>query len=329
MSNKCLKPKKPSLIDFTRKYANNDENCIDFFMTIKWPDGFSCDHCGCKEYYLIRRINKRTNKYRYILECKNCHKQHSLLSGTIFQSCKLELYTLMLGLFLFFSDNKGKTAVSLSSELDINYKSAELLIRKCRVLMSLSNSDKQLYSKFLESDIFNIGTPSREKRGKSSDKQEVFSVLSTAQENRYPEFIKLCLINDYKGETFKSCIERVCKIDKDTLLNTDGEKGFNALKDIIQVNNVKIDYSDEEHRLEWLNTIIGNIKNNIMGIYHGVSKRDLPLFLNEQEYRFNHRYTGKNMINKIQKYIRVSFPVTHRMIVKILDEALPKFTSTC
>ena len=29
------------------------------------------------------------------------------------------------------------------------------------------------------------------------------------------------------------------------------------------------------HRLLWLNIIIGNIKNNITGIYHGITKRDV------------------------------------------------------
>ena len=35
--------------------------------------------------------------------------------------------------------------------------------------------------------------------------------------------------------------------------------------------------------------IIGNIKSSITGIYHGITKREMPLFLNEQENRFNHR----------------------------------------
>ena len=29
----------------------------------------------------------------------------------------------------------------------------------------------------------------------------------------------------------------------------------------------------KDHRLLWLNIIIGNIKNNITGIYHGITKK--------------------------------------------------------
>ncbi len=118
MSNKVLKPKKASLYQFTQKYSNNINNCIEFFKSMKWPDGFSCDCCGCHKYYLVKRVGK--TKTSYVLECKSCHKQHSLLSGTIFQSCKLDLYKLLLGIFLFFNENKGISAIDLCSILDVN-----------------------------------------------------------------------------------------------------------------------------------------------------------------------------------------------------------------
>ena len=146
MSNKVLKPKKASLYQFTQKYSNNIDNCIEFFKSMKWSEGFSCDRCGCHKYYLVKRVGK--TKTSYVLECSSCHKQHSLLSGTIFQSCKLDLYKLLLGVFLFFNENKGISAIELCSILDVNYKTALLLESNCRILMSLSNSDKRLNSLF-------------------------------------------------------------------------------------------------------------------------------------------------------------------------------------
>ena len=130
MSQPRRKPKKDSLIDFTKKYANNYGACVEFFFDLKWTDGFYCDRCNCTHCY---KINERN-----VFECKNCHKQHSLLAGTIFEQCKLDIYKLILGMFLFFTSNKGVTGVEISSALDINYKSALLLIRKCRVLMAQS-----------------------------------------------------------------------------------------------------------------------------------------------------------------------------------------------
>lgn len=50
------------------------------------------------------------------------------------------------------------------------------------------------------------------------------------------------------------------------------------MKGRITVVNEKKYYSMDDHRLYWLNTILGDIKNNIIGIYHGARKIDLPLF---------------------------------------------------
>ncbi|MGN8743873.1 transposase, partial [Catenibacterium mitsuokai] len=134
------------------------------------------------------------------------------------------------------------------------------------------------------------------------------------------------LINDYTGLSLKKNIEQCCLLSNDSLLNTDGEKGFNTLGTEIQVKNEKISYEEKNHRLLWLNIIIGNIKNNITGIYHGITKREMPLFLNEQEYRFNHRNMGKTVMDKIKKYLQKSFPISHRLIVYILNISAPHFS---
>lgn len=66
------------------------------------------------------------------------------------------------------------------------------------------------------------------------------------------------------------------------------------------------------HLLYWLNIIVGNIKNTIAGIYHGVRKIDLPLFFAEQEYRFNHRNIGNEVMLKVQEYISLSHTITRK-----------------
>lgn len=324
MSNKVLKLKKASLYQFTQNYSNNIGNCIEFFKFMKCTGGFSCDRCGCHKYYLAKRVGK--TKTSYVLECSSCHKQHSLLSGTIFQSCKLDPYKLQLGIFLFFNKNKGISAIELCSILDVNYKTALLLESKCRILMSLSNSDKLLNSLFYEADVFNIGAKSKNNAGRASEQQPILGILSTDKENNYPRYLKLRLINDYTGLSLKKNIELYCVLSHDALLNTDGKKGFNILNEEIQVKNEKISYEEKNHRLLWLNIIIGNIKSSITGIYHGITKREMPLFLNEQEYRFNHRKMGKTIMDKVKKYLQRSFPISHRQIVYILNISAPHFS---
>lgn len=116
-------------------------------------------------------------------------------------------------------------------------------------------------------------------------------------------------------------------LSKDRVLNTDGNRTFNIMKTRIHVINERIDYSECDRRLYWLNIIVGNIKNTIAGIYHGVRKIDLPLFFAEQEYRFNHRNIGNAVMLKVQEYISLSHTITRKQISFALDTAFPMLSN--
>lgn len=103
---------------------------------------------------------------RTIFNKKVNHKR--FFANTIFQDNKLPLFKLILGIYLFFTNTKGMTAVELSDELDINYKTACLFANKCRYLMTLSNARYTLNSLFYEGDVFSIGKRSAGHPGKSS-----------------------------------------------------------------------------------------------------------------------------------------------------------------
>lgn len=318
MSHKILKHKKDSLVQLTQKYANDHMACVYFFIEAKWPIGFYCEKCGCTHYYYIQRGN--------VLECKECGHQHYLFAGTIFQDNKLELYKLILGIYLFFTANKGFSAVEMASALDINYKTALRLCKKCRILMSQSNSRKILDSMFYESDVVYIGAKTKGKTGMATDQQPFLVVLSTDKENKYPSFIKLTPIPVDNKSYIENFMTKRVELSKDRTLNTDGKTTYGSIKDKIKVQSEKILYNEQNHRLYWLNVIVGNIKNNITGIYHGLPKRSLPLFLKEQEWRFNHRNIGNQVMSRIKQYINQSFPVTEKILSYILDLSEPVFT---
>lgn len=147
------KAKKPSMVDFSRKYANDDAACEEFFFRAKYPNGYYCEKCGCTHY-------KKISTRNHIYTCSQCGHQSCLFAGTIFQDCKLDLYKLLLGLFIFFTANKGASAMEMRSHLDVNYKTALLLCRKCRVLMTECNSEKILDDMFYEADVAYIGSKS-------------------------------------------------------------------------------------------------------------------------------------------------------------------------
>lgn len=316
------KHRKDSLIDLTRRYANNNEECIKYFFNSKWPTGFYCEKCGCTHYYFIKRGN--------VFKCKECGHEHHLLAGTVFQDSKLDLYKIILGLYLFFVNNKGISAVDMMNSLHVNYKTACKFNRKCRILMSQSNSNRVLDSLFYEVDAVQIGAKSTGtgKQGCGSDQQPFLVMLSTKQDNKYPMFIKLHPIRSESYQNIAKIIHKSMFLSKDRTLNTDGDTCYDKFDAVIKVVNEKIVYTEKNHRLFWLNTVVGNIKNQITGIYHGVTKRDLPLFLNEQAWRFNHRDTRNNILDKVSKYLNQSSPITNRQLVYVLNIATSFYAKT-
>lgn len=161
----------------------------------------------------------------------------------------------------------------------------------------------------------------------STKQQSVFMILSTDRENQYPKYLKLSVIPVDNKEYINKFFKLKARVSLERILNTDGKVTFGDLSEEIQLKSEKIVYTEKNHRFKWQSIIAGNIQNNITGIYHGVPKRSLPLFLQEQEWRFNHRYTGKHIMEKVAKYITKSFPITNRKIMKILDISKPYFSS--
>ncbi|MCG4593849.1 transposase, partial [Faecalibacillus faecis] len=121
MSISKRKPKKDSMMQIINKYSHNHKACVDYFFNMKWPTGFYCEKCGCVHYYFLENRN--------VFECAKCGHQHYLFARTIFQDNKLPLFKLILGLYLFFSANKGCSAIEMASQLNVNYKTALKLCR--------------------------------------------------------------------------------------------------------------------------------------------------------------------------------------------------------
>ena len=145
--------------------------------------------------------------------------------------------------------------------------------------------------------------------GMATEQQPVFIILSTDQENNYPRYIKLAVIPVDNKKFINQFFHMKAKISSKRILNTDGKSTFSDLSKEITLKSEKINYNEDNHRLKWLTIISGNIKNNITEIYHGATKDALPLFLHEQEWRFNHRNTGQSIMDKVSKYITKSFPI--------------------
>ena len=104
------------------------------FASVRWAATKGkavCPHCGCRTCYEARRPS---GSLRY--RCKACRKDFSLTSGTLFASHKLPLRMYLAAIVIFCNEVKGKSALALSRDLGIQYKTAFVLAHKLREAMA-------------------------------------------------------------------------------------------------------------------------------------------------------------------------------------------------
>jgi transposase-like protein len=104
------------------------------FAAIRWAETEGrpvCPGCGCPTCYDCRRPSGAP-RWR----CKACRADFSLTSGTLFAFRKLPIRVYLAAIVIFVNEVKGKSALALSRDLDIQYKTAFVLAHKIREAMA-------------------------------------------------------------------------------------------------------------------------------------------------------------------------------------------------
>ncbi|WP_376869163.1 transposase [Aeromonas veronii] len=64
----------------------------------------------------------------------------------------------------------------------------------------------------------------------------------------------------------------------------------------------------------WVNTMIGNVKNSLRGSCHTLGAKHLPRHLAEYCFRFNHRFDLKSMLVELGHAVVASAPMPYRLL---------------
>lgn len=109
----------------------SDDEAHNAFRMIRWCDTGGepvCPRCGCTATY--------TYATRKLYKCKACNHQFSVTSGTIFASRKLALRDYLLAIAIFVNGAKGHSALQMSRDLGVQYKTAFVMSHKLREAMA-------------------------------------------------------------------------------------------------------------------------------------------------------------------------------------------------
>ena len=300
-----------SLPDLFCDYGTEDQ-CEQALFKWRWPNGFICAECGCTHYCTL--------KTRKLYQCNGCHHQTSLTSGTIFEQTKLPLTIWFLAMHLITQAKTGISALALMRQLGVSYNTAWSMKQKIMQVMKERDDSKPLGGIIQLGDVYWGGERRGGKRGRGSANKVPFVAAVSVSKEGYPMAMNMNVVKGFQAKE----IERWAKghLTAGSTVVSDGLACFASVQkaDCTHVSIVT-GGGPECVKLEeftWVNTMIGNIKNALVGTYHSVSKNHLPRYLAEFCYRFNRRFQLEDMIPRLG-YIAVRTPPMPMKLLKMAE----------
>jgi hypothetical protein len=110
-------------------YFSSMQNCIDYMVVRRWPDGVVCPTCGRKDARFLAKQGK--------WQCKSVHakRQFSLKTGTVMEDSPIGLEKWLPAMWLLSSAKNGISSYELSRALGVTQKSAWFMLHRIRLAM--------------------------------------------------------------------------------------------------------------------------------------------------------------------------------------------------
>jgi hypothetical protein len=304
--NKIQFQKGLSLPEFSKNYGT-EEQCLEALLKLRWPEGFECPKCQCKAYCRLKR--------RSLFQCNACRNQVSITAGTIYHSTKLPLTKWFLATYLMTQSKSGISQLELARQLGVSSNTGAMVYHKLAQVMMERDSYKPL-SGNVEIDDAYWGGKKKGKRGRGSENKTPFIAAVEKSADNHPIHIKLSVVSGFKKEELKQWSSK--HLASGTIAVSDGLRCFTAIEEAGFEHKVVIVGNSKDPKklapFNWVNTILGNLKSALSGIYHKLSSAHLPRHLATFQYRFNRRFVLGDMINRLIFVSLRTLPMPARLL---------------
>ena len=266
--------------------------CLSYLQKLRWGKTVKCAYCESK-----RVIAAKSEQGRY--KCYNCNKSFSVLIGTIFEDTKKNLSDWMLVISLLLHAKMGISAKQISRQTGISLKTSWLIAMKLRCAMitdktelhGLLQMDESYFGSSPKGKKITKDTPINtpiladvtEKRGRGTKKVSVAGVVEQGGS------VKTKVVEKLSTRNLLAMLRHYVNMDESVLI-TDGFRSYNAMEE--EIEHIPIKHKDRKKGGLNTNTIEGYwsiIKNGIKGNYRAISKKYLPFYLLEYDYKYNLR----------------------------------------
>ena len=282
--------KSLSLVDVFRM---TDAEAETRFRLVRWPetDGAPvCPHCGGLDAYEARRPSGLLR-----FRCKACAKDFTVTSGTLFHSHKLPLRGYLAAIAIFCNEVKGKSALAISRDLGVSYKSAFVLLHKLREAMAEELKGRMIGGEGKVAEVdggyfggyikpANLRENRRDRRlvRNQNGKRKVVVVIRERGGNSVPAVFK----SEAKAMSFLRS-----HIAKGTILNADEAGSWDELHKRYEVKRINHQeaYSLDGACTNWAEEFFSRMRRAEIGHHHHISGAYLLRYAQEASWREDNR----------------------------------------
>ncbi|MBI5773295.1 MAG: IS1595 family transposase [Verrucomicrobia bacterium] len=267
---------------------STDETAREYLEAIRWPNGVVCAHCKNSDAKRIWKIEaNEAKKIRAgLYHCAECDKQFTVTVGTIFEDSHIPLRKWLVAWYLLCSSKKGISALQVQRQLGLgSYRTAWMMMHKIRhSLRDPVFSDKLTGT--IEADETYVGGKTKGKgRHYMGNKTPVVSLVERGGR------VRSQVMPTVTGKNLKAVLK--ANVDPKAKIYTDDFRGYRKAAAGFAAHE-SVCHSAGEYARGEVNTnsvegYFSLLKRGVVGTFHHVSEKHLPLYLAEFDHRHNER----------------------------------------
>jgi transposase-like protein len=285
-----------------------------YLEQLRWSGRPVCPHCGSVgEHYFLKPSNGKSRKTRTgatserrVWKCRDCRKQFSVLTGTVFHGTKIPVRTWCFLVFEMASSKNGISAREVERKYGLCPRSAWFALHRLREAMKRDSAPDLLTGRVVSDETWYGGKP-RNRHGHDpkkhvqrtgDDKTPIVALIS-----RETGEVRSQAVPDVTGATLKQVLWAHTD-PVSTHLQTDSGIQYRKLGREF-ASHETVDHSDREYvrgdvTTNHAETYFSQLKRSLDGTHHSVSREHLHRYLAEFDFRYTtHAETDTERVSRI------------------------------
>lgn len=287
--NNFLKTAAARTLSLAAVLRMTDEEAFAAFRAMRWAetDGEPiCPVCGCLEHYTTAR--PRTWK------CKGCKKIFTVTTDTLFHARKMAMRDILAAIALFVNGASGTSALRLSRELNIQHKTAFVLLHKLREAMAADAVESVGgEGKIVEVDGAYFGGYVKPEN-RAEDRKDL-----RLKENQSGKRQAVVVLRERRGRTLAfvakseaAALNTVVEhIDGGTQVHADEATVWDEFHNRFDARRVNhsVMFWDDGACTNWAESYFSRLRRAEVGVHHHISGKYLQAYATEMAWREDHR----------------------------------------